>query len=231
LHKCLSQSETQINIRRHRDSSWSLEDFCKNNWASEADFGLLREIVSRKLNFLVVGATGSGKTSLVNALLAEVPRSERSIVIEDTQELHLPHRLCTRLLGREGLDSGLSAISPGELLKCALRLRPDRLVMGEIRGEEAKDFLLLLSTGHPGSFGTLHAETSQQAIMRLEMLIQMGAPQWSLDTVRRLIHQCLQIIIVVEKKEDGSRGLREIFKIQSLESFGFTMERLYTLSA
>ena len=226
LHKCLTQTHDQISIRRHRHSSWTLKDLHENAWARDEDLRLLKEIINENLNFLVVGATGSGKTSLLNALLAEIPRNERLIVIEDTHELSLPHPLCTRLLARQGLDSGLSPVRPEELLRCALRLRPDRLVMGEIRGEEAKDFLLLLSTGHRGSFGTLHAESSQQALMRLEMLIQMGAPHWSLETVRRLIHQCLHVIVVVDRRKDGSRYLKEIFKIQSLEAFGFTMEKL-----
>lgn len=226
VHKCLSQSEPQMSFRRHRQSSWTLEEFKSRGWSQPQDVELLREIILKKLNFLVVGATGSGKTSLLNALLKEVPEEERIIVIEDTHELCLPNALSTRLLAREGMDSGLSEIRPSELLKYSLRLRPDRLVMGEIRGEEAKDFLLLLSTGHRGSFGTLHAESSQQALMRLEMLIQMGAPHWSIETVRRLIHECLQIVIVVEKRPDGHRQLKEITKIQSLEPFGFTTERL-----
>ncbi len=226
LHPCLSHGATQITLRSHPENPWSLETLTKAYWCDSKHEDLLREMIRNRKNFLVVGPTGSGKTSVTNALLQLLSPRERAILIEDTEELVLPNEISTKLLTRTSVDSELCEIRQLDLLKFALRMRPDRLILGEIRGEEAKDFLLLLATGHQGSFGTLHGNDPHQALMRLEMLVQMGAPQWSLDTVRRLIFQCLQNIVVVTKNSDGQRRLQGIYSLQTLESFGFTLNQI-----
>lgn len=215
-----------LSLRRHPQNPWSLEKLRHTGWCDANDLDHLKKIVHEHQNILVIGGTGSGKTSLLNALLIETSAHERSILIEDTMELNQPNAASIRLLTRTSVRDGLSEITQTELLKKSLRLRPDRLVMGEIRGDEAKDFLLLLSTGHRGSMGTLHANDPQQALGRLEMLVQMGAPQWSLTTIRRLIFLSLQYIVVTGRCSDGQRKLNGVYRLQALEEMGFLLEKL-----
>lgn len=214
-----------FSLRRHPKSPWSLDLFTEKQWASASEIQRLRQLVHQRSNFLIVGGTGCGKTSLLNALLKETSATDRAILIEDTLELAQPNAASIRLLTRNKIQNGLEEITQTDLIKKSLRLRPDRLVMGEIRGSEAKDFLLMLSTGHHGCMGTLHANDPQQALSRIEMLVQMGAPQWSLTTIRRLIFLSLQFIVVVEKTAEGLRKLKGIYRIQSLEEMGFLIEK------
>ena len=146
-------------------------------------------------------------------------------MIEDTEELHLPNQASTKLLSRPQLSAQLPAVDLGELVKQSLRMRPQRLVVGEVRGAEAKDLLMALATGHQGSWGTLHAVDARQALLRLEMLIQLGAPQWSLPAIRQLLHLSVDAIVVCGIANE-KRQLEGIFKVASLESFGFLLEQL-----
>jgi len=129
-----------------------------------------------------------------------------------------------RLVTREDPQGVLPPVDQMQLVRRTLRLRPDRIVMGEVRGAEAKDFLMALATGHGGSFGTLHAQDASQALLRLEMLIQMGAPQWGLQAIRRLIQLSLDYVIVAEKNKAGNRHLKGIYRLCSLEDNGFLLE-------
>ena len=183
-------------------------------------------LVEQKRNFLVVGTTGTGKTSILNACLKSLGSNERTVIIEDSRELTLSNSASLRLLTRDDPQKILPPIDQGDLVRHALRLRPDRLVIGEIRGPEAKDLLMALSTGHSGSFSTLHAATAAQALIRLEMLIQLGAPHWNLQAIRRLIFMSLQAIAVVGRGQNGARQLQGIFILSSLEETGFLLERL-----
>lgn len=223
----LTQSSVQISLRRHPKNPWTFERLIKSGWADEAIARKMREILQQKKSFLVVGATGSGKTSLLNACLQELPKFERCVLIEDTSELAIPNQVSTKLITRFDAQSILSPIDQAELVKQSLRMRPDRLVMGEIRGNEAKDLLMALSTGHEGSFATLHASNAKQALLRLEMLIQMGAPNWSLNAIRNLIGLSLKYVVVVEKKPEGTRGLQGIYELTSIEENGILLDRLF----
>lgn len=226
VDESITQDGTLLNLRRHPKRKWTLDLLEQNQWCSSEERRLLEGIIQTKKNFLVVGGTGAGKTSVINALLDLTHVTERSLVIEDTQEIQLPNSVSLRLLTREETSMGLAAIDQSQLVKRALRLRPDRIVMGEIRNYEAKDFLMALSTGHQGSFGTLHAQNAHQALLRLEMLIQMGAPHWKLSAVRRLMSLSLDLIIVTEKTASGERKLEGIYMINSLEENGFLIEKL-----
>ena len=226
VDESISQNGTLLSFRRHPKKKWTLDLLQKAGWCDTREREVLEKIIQLKKNFLVVGSTGAGKTSVINALLELTSVNERSLIIEDTQEIQLPNSLSLRLLTRDETNFGLCAIDQSQLVKRALRLRPDRIVMGEIRGHEAKDFLMALSTGHKGSFGTLHSQDPQQALLRLEMLIQMGAPHWKLSAIRRLMSLSLEVIIVTEKTADGKRKLEGIYLINSLEENGFLIERL-----
>ncbi|MCM2280806.1 MAG: Flp pilus assembly complex ATPase component TadA [Bdellovibrionaceae bacterium] len=215
-----------LTLRRHPSSPWRLQDLQDRAWAPLDAMICLRQLIERKQNFLIVGGTGSGKTSVLNACLQELQPHERTVVIEDTSELTVPNRSSTKLLTRRDSTGHLRDIDQAELLKQSLRMRPDRLVMGEIRGNEAKDLLMAFATGHAGCMGTLHAETARQALLRLEMLIQLGAAQWSQQAVRTLVLLSLHAIVVVQRAADGQRKLEGIYRLASLEDIGFLLEKI-----
>ncbi|MNL10358.1 putative conjugal transfer protein [compost metagenome] len=215
-----------LSLRRHPKNPWTFERLAAQNWCDEKDIGLFKRIIQSKKSFLVIGSTGAGKTSVLNSFLALLPANERVVVIEDTSEIALPNKASMKLLTREDPQGILPNIDQAQLVKRSLRLRPDRLAMGEIRSAEAKDFLMALATGHAGSFGTLHANDPHQALIRLEMLIQMGAPQWSLSAIRRLIMLSLDCIIVTGRDQNGARKFKGAHRICSLEDHGFLIEPL-----
>lgn len=219
-------SPFSLTLRRHPENPWSLPALIESGWCSREEADLLQQLLIQRKNFLIIGSTGSGKTSVINALLRTLPTNQRCGVIEDTDEIKLPEGASYKLLTREQTPEGLPAIDQGELVRQSLRMRPDRLVLGEIRGGEAKDFLMALSTGHRGSFGTLHADDAAQALIRLEMLIQMGAPQWSLEAIRKLIRFGLDAVIVTRKNENGERRFGGLHHLLSLEESGFLLEEI-----
>lgn len=220
-----SGTQAVITLRRHPQSPWTLDLLERAEWASAQTLNTIRSMVENRSNFLIVGGTGSGKTSLLNACLNELPTNERTLIIEDTSELQKPNHVSTKLLTRQDNNRVLRTIDQTELLRQALRMRPDRIVMGEIRGGEAKDLLMAFATGHTGCMGTLHADSARQALLRLEMLIQLGAPQWNIQAVRTLILLSLKAIIVVHRDRKGRRALEGIYKICSLEEIGFLLEK------
>ncbi len=221
----LSRDHHLLSIRKQPEQLWTLEKLYQSNWCSESQYRLLQKLISEQKNFLMIGGTSSGKTSALQAMINEMPQNERLVIIEDTQELHLCNPMSVSLLTRtDGINKN-NDVTMNDLLKRALRLRPDRLVVGEIRGAEAMNLLMALATGHAGSFGSMHARTASEALLRLEMLIQMGAPQWSLQSIRRLIGMTVEYILVVEKK-NGQRSLEGIYKITSVEETGITMMKL-----
>lgn len=221
----LTQKGVHLNLRRHPKNPWTFEKLSAQGWCHAQEISLFQNILEQRKNFLIIGSTGSGKTSVLNSFMSMMPASERILAIEDTSEIALPNTSSMKLLTREDANGLLPPVDQAQLVKRALRLRPDRIAMGEVRGAEAKDFLMALATGHTGSFGTLHAKDAHQALIRLEMLIQMGAPQWSLQAVRRLIQLSLDYVIVTEKNADGERRFKGAYKLCSLEDYGFILEK------
>jgi len=226
IDKELTQSSIHISFRRQKISPWTFEMFEKLGWAEKEQIEIIRSWIKQQKNFLVIGPTGSGKTSVLNACLQELKPNERVVVIEDTKEVHLPNLVSSRLLTRRDSHGIVKNIDMAELLKQSLRMRPDRLIVGEVRGGEAKDLLLSLSTGHGGSMGTLHASNPHQTLIRLEMLIQMGAPHWSLSAIRKLISVSLDGLLIVGKDHEGQRKLEGLYALTSLEETGFLTEKI-----
>ena len=220
-----SGDEAVVTLRRHPKNPWTLDRLGEKQWATSDQMRALRSLVLEKKNFLVIGGTGSGKTSVLNACLHEVPSGERALIIEDTSELNAPNDVSTKLLSRRDPQGHLREIDQSELLKQALRMRPDRIIMGEVRGGEAKDLLMAFATGHRGCMGTMHADNARQALLRMEMLIQVGAPMWNVQAVRSLIWLSLQAVVVVGRTPSGERKLEGIYKIASLEDIGFLIEK------
>ncbi len=220
----ICSGDMQLSLRRSQTHQWDWARLEQAGWATLEQLELLKEQILVKKNILIVGPTSSGKTSVLSAFLSEIGQAERALILEDTHELSCPNSLSSNLLTRPAGPS-LPEVDLGSLVKQSLRMRPDRLVIGEVRGSEAKNLLLALATGHSGCFGTLHASDPHQALLRLEMLVQMGAPQWDIGAIRKLIHLSIHTIVVCGF-ENGQRHLKGIFKVAGLESFGLLIESL-----
>ena len=222
----LVERDFHVILRKHPKNTWTFERLLQKSWAPPPAVEILKRFVREKLNFLIVGPTGSGKTSVLNACLQETDKTERIISIEDAGEIVLPNPVSLKLLTQTAPESALALIGQEELVRQSLRLRPDRIVMGEVRGAEAKDLLLALASGHRGSIGTLHSETHKQALWKMETLTQIGAPQWQSAVIQRLLFSSLQGVVVVGK-DASLRLLKGIYRITGLEPTGFLFENLF----
>lgn len=192
-------------IRRHRRRALPLSAF-----GPEPVTDLLADLVRRRYNLAVYGATGAGKTSLLNALLGLVDPSERLVTIEDVAELRPPGQHVVRLEARPGTADGVGRAELRDLVRAALRLRPDRLVLGEVRGAEANDMVWALGTGHDGSFATWHASGAEDALLRLETLCALGAPGLSERALRAQIHAAIDVLVGVARRSDGRRAVHAV---------------------
>lgn len=223
----LSEKHHCVSLRKHQKKYINLDYLVECNWTTEVGKECLHHIIESKANALIIGATGTGKTTVLNSLLSLVSHNERIICIEDTSEIQLPNQVSLKLLTRENsLDHKMMGYDQSELLKESLRLRPDRIVVGEIRGKEAKDFLLALSTGHKGALCTLHAKTAKEALWRLEILTQMGAAEWNINTIRGIINTGIDYIIELNENHER-RSLKSIKKLTSNDGPSFLLEEIW----
>ena len=168
----------------------------------------LRQAVKERRNILVSGGTSSGKTTFLNALLKEVPAQERLILIEDTEELKVSHENAVGLIAARG-ELSEADVSAEDLLIAALRMRPDRIILGELRGAEAFTFLRAVNTGHPGSMTTVHADTPQRAIEQLALLVLQAGSKLSRDDVRHYVRESVDMFVQLERRE-GKRRVSQV---------------------
>jgi len=174
---------------------------------------LLRTLIDGRCNVIVSGATSSGKTSLVAALLASVPPSERLVIVEDTAELPVEGGHVVRLEARPAMVDGPMQITVADLVRTALRLRPDRIVVGEVRGDEVLGLVQALNTGHDGSLSTCHANGPLDALLRLEMLVLQAAPTWPLTAIRHQLSRSIDVIVHVERSSGSTRRVTSICEV------------------
>jgi pilus assembly protein CpaF len=177
---------------------------------------LLERIIRARLAFLVVGGTGAGKTTLLSGLLAKVCSEERIVCVEDAAELAPPHPHVVRLVARTANVEGVGEVTVRDLVRQALRMRPDRIVIGEVRGAEVVDLLTALNTGHDGGAGTVHANSPQEVPARLEALAALGGMDRA--ALHSQLAAAVQVVLHVHRRADGSRGLREIGLVQRDEN-------------
>ena len=194
-----------LTVRRFRDQAFTLADFCTGDVLD-----LLARAVTTRQSLVVSGGTGSGKTSLLNALGARIPDSERVITIEDAAELRLPGTHTVRLEARPANAEGVGEVTIRSLLRNALRMRPDRLVIGEVRGGEALDLMQAMNTGHAGSMSTCHANSPEDAIRRLEAMSLMSDVALPADVVRTHLLAAIDLIIHVVRDSNGRRRVMSI---------------------
>jgi len=188
---------------------------------------LLRRCVEARLNILISGGTGTGKTTLLNALSAAIPDNERIVTIEDAAELRLNQRHVLRLEYRPKNIEGEGEITIRDLLRNSLRMRPDRIVVGEVRGAEALDMLQAMNTGHDGSLSTIHANSPRDALARAETMVLMAGYDLPLRAIRQQVASALDLIIQLERVHDGSRKVMSITEVQRMESEVITLQELF----
>lgn len=204
----LSVDGPVIAIRRFTQAVASLDALVETGSVDEAGAGILRETVVERRNVVVSGGTGSGKTTLLNVLSGVIPAGERVVTVEDAAELRLEGHVI-RLESRRPNAEGVGTIPLSELVRHALRLRPDRIVVGEVRGPEAMDMIQAMNTGHDGSMSTVHANGPDEALWRLESLALSGELRLSAETVRRQLYAAVDVVVQVERSH-GRRRLRSI---------------------
>lgn len=194
-----------------------------------APLARLLEIAARcRLNILISGGTGSGKTTLLNAMSRMIDHGERIVTIEDAAELQLQQPHVVRLETKPPNLEGRGEITQRDLVRNALRMRPDRIILGEVRGAEAFDMLQAMNTGHDGSLGTLHANTTRDALTRLENVVQMGNLGLPVKAIRTQIASALDLIVQVERMRDGVRRVVQLSEVRGLEGDVITMNDLVT---
>jgi pilus assembly protein CpaF len=188
---------------------------------------MFRMCVHARLNVLISGGTGAGKTTLLNALSAYIPEDQRIVTIEDSAELQLQQPHVVRLETRPPNIEGKGEITQRDLVRNALRMRPDRIVIGEVRGGEAIDMLQAMNTGHDGSLTTIHANTPRDALSRVETMIQMTGMRLSEKAMRSQIASALDLVIQVARLSDGTRRVTSISEITGMEGDIITMQEIF----
>ena len=188
---------------------------------------MLQMVVHARLNILISGGTGSGKTTLLNALSAFIPENERIVTIEDSAELQLQQPHVVRLETRPPNIEGRGEVSQRDLVRNSLRMRPDRIVIGEVRGGEAIDMLQAMNTGHDGSLTTIHANTPRDALARLETMIQMTGMRLSDRAMRQQVASAINLVVQAARLSDGSRRVMSISEITGMEGETITMQEIF----
>ena len=189
---------------------------------------IMTGIIKAKLNVLISGGTGSGKTTLLNVLSQYIPEEERVVTIEDAAELQLKHEHLVRLETRPSNIEGKGEVTSRDLVRNSLRMRPDRIIVGEVRGAEAFDMLQAMNTGHEGSLTTIHANSSRDALMRLESMVAMSNLEISNLFMRRFIASAINIIIQISRFPDGTRKLLSIQEITGMEGDIITLQEIFS---
>jgi pilus assembly protein CpaF len=223
----LSIDGPSLTIRKFRKDKLTLEQLVKYSTVSPAGADLLKVIGRCRVNLLISGGTGSGKTTLLNCLTRYIDDDERIITCEDAAELQLQQPHVVRLETRPPNLEGEGQVTMRDLVRNCLRMRPERIIVGEVRGPEAFDLLQAMNTGHDGSMGTLHANSPREALSRLESMITMGGFQLPTRTIREMIVASIDVIIQVARLRDGSRRITHVTEVVGMEGDVVTTQDLF----
>jgi len=216
-----------VSIRRFGTVPITSDDLIAFGSVPRPILEVLKGCIKSKLNMVISGGTGSGKTTLLNVMSSFIPPGERIITIEDAAELQLQQPHVVRLETRPSNLEGKGAVDARDLVKNALRMRPDRIILGEIRGGEAIDMLQAMNTGHEGSMATVHSNSTRDALSRFETMIGMGMPNLADKNIREMIARALDVIIQVDRLADGSRRLLAVTEILGMEGDIVTTQDLF----
>jgi len=224
----LALDGTTISIRKFARQKLNMEKLSEGGSMSMEMVTLLRRAMEARLNIVVSGGTGAGKTTLLNALSFKLNAKDRIVTIEDAAELQLQQEHVIRLETRPESVEGGRAVSQRDLLRNALRMRPDRIILGEVRGGECFDMLQAMNTGHDGSLCTVHANSPRDALMRLENMVLMANMQLPLAAIRRQIASAVDIIVQIERMRDGGRRVVSIVEVCGMEAEVIQTQELFT---
>jgi pilus assembly protein CpaF len=225
--KPLALDGPHLSIRKFKRDALSGDDLLRTESLTDEMLALLKAVVKARLNVLISGGTGAGKTTLLNILSSFIPPTERIVTIEDSAELQLKQPHVVRLETRPANIEGQGEVAQRLLLINALRMRPDRIIMGECRGAEAIDMLQAMNTGHDGSLTTLHANTPRDALSRLETMISMANLDLPERAMRQQIASAINLVIQVSRLSDGSRKLMQVSEIVGMEGDIITMQDIF----
>ncbi|CAK9889371.1 MULTISPECIES: CpaF family protein [Pseudomonas] len=216
-----------MSIRRFAVDLLNTESLVKMGTLTPSIALMLKAIVRGRMNVLISGGTGSGKTTMLNVLSSFIPHNERIVTIEDSAELQLQQPHVVRLETRPANIEGRGEVSQRELVRNSLRMRPDRIVIGEVRGAEALDMLTAMNTGHDGSLTTIHANTARDALGRIENMVSMTGATFPIKAMRQQIASALSVVVQLERQEDGTRRLVSVQEINGMEGEIITMTEIF----
>jgi pilus assembly protein CpaF len=216
-----------LSIRRFDTDKLMPQDLVEKKALTAGMMELLEVAVKAKLNILIAGGTGAGKTTLLNALSAFISPKERIVTIEDAAELQLKQPHLARLETRPANLEGQGAVRQRQLLVNALRMRPDRIIVGEVRGEEALDMLQAMNTGHDGSLTTVHANSPRDAISRLEVMVSMANANMQLVSIRQQVASAIHVLVQAARLSDGSRRVMNITEVTGMEGDMVTLQDIF----
>jgi pilus assembly protein CpaF len=216
-----------LSIRRFGRDPVTARNMIENHTLTEAMLELLSIMVKGRLNLLISGGTGSGKTTLLNVLSGYIPNVERIVTIEDAAELQLKQEHVVRLETRAPNIEGKGAVRQRQLVINSLRMRPDRIVVGEVRGEEALDMLQAMNTGHDGSLTTVHANSPRDAVSRLEVMVSLANSNMQLVSIRQQIASAVHLLVQASRMSDGSRRVVSITEVTGMEGEVVTLQDLF----
>jgi pilus assembly protein CpaF len=223
----LSLSGALVTIRKFSRKRLDLMDLVGLGTLTAETVDFLQRCTRAELNVLVSGGTGTGKTTLLNAMSTAIPDKDRIVTIEDAAELRLNQRHVLRLEARPKNLAGEGEIPIRTLVRNALRMRPDRIIVGEVRGPEALDMLQAMNTGHDGSLSTIHANTPRDGLSRIETMVLMAGYDLPVRAIRSQISSALELIVHLERMQDGSRKITSITEVQRMESDVITLQELF----
>ncbi|GAA3532879.1 CpaF family protein [Zobellella aerophila] len=217
-----------VSIRRFTVEKLAIDTLIDFGTITPAVAEVMEAVVKGKLNILISGGTGTGKTTFLNILSGFIPANQRIITIEDSAELQLQQPHVVQLESRPANIEGKGEVSQRDLVKNTLRMRPDRIVIGEVRGAEAFDMLTAMNTGHEGSLTTIHANTPRDALGRLENMVAMTGFDMPIKNIRAQVASALDLIIQLERQEDGRRRLVSMQEVHGMEGETITMSEIFT---
>ena len=216
-----------VSIRKFSRNPLTMDRMIEIGTLSEPAAALLKGLVEARLNVLISGGTGSGKTTMLNALSSHIGKRERVVTIEDAAELQLQQDHVVRLETRPTNPAGGGAVTQRDLVRNALRMRPDRIIVGEVRGAETFDMLQAMNTGHDGSMTTVHANTARDALGRLEQMVTMIGLDFPISAIRSQIAAGIHIVVQLNRLSDGSRRVMSISEITGMEGNVVTMQDIF----
>ena len=223
----LSLKGPTLTIRKFSRDPYTMDDLINFGTLGAKSAHFLAACVQGKLNMLISGGTGTGKTTTLNALSAFVPGDERIVTIEDAAELQLQQEHVITLEARPPNIEGQGEVKIRELVRNALRMRPDRIIVGEVRGAETLDMLQAMNTGHEGSLTTIHANSPRDALSRLETLVLTGGVELPLRAIREQVASAFDVLVQIERLVDGSRRITNVTEVLGMESDVITLQDIF----